>query len=50
MLHKLAAVKVIRELEEQEIYHGRYGPAVVRILRPLRNIKEEITNLALNHG
>jgi len=47
MLHKLAAVKVIQELEEQETY---YGSTIARMLRPLRNIKQEITNLALNHG
>jgi len=46
MLHKLAAVKVIQELEAVETY----GKSLLEIINPRRNIKKEITDLALKHG
>jgi len=46
MLHKLAAVKVIQELEAEKTF----GSTLLEMINPQRSIKKEITDLALKHG
>jgi len=46
MLHKLAAVKVIRELEVQEMFNAEE----FEVKNPPINFQKEITDLALRHG
>jgi len=46
MLHKLAAVKVIQELEAEETY----SMTGFEMINPRRNIKQEITDLSVKNG
>jgi len=46
MLHKLAAVKVIQELEAEETY----SMTGFEMINSRRNTKQEITDLALKNG